>query len=508
MAKIETGQLYQEWIDINNKLRSQLEKQDEIITKQQNMIDRLNEPIDTRLTGSNVEDILSNQKAMINVLNSDKLIFGVYWDKSSNPEMTRLDAAEGLEANVGVDGELVRNDFDKMPIFSEMEDVEDEYGNYFVRIPKFYIQKVNGRNHKITRISKTRYPGFYLPYIFWDFENVKELDYYDHGKYNASLGDDNRLESKPGEHPLVSTNIVNFRSYAENNNDESAGSEGYQQLDVHAQDVLQTLFAVEFATLDSQSIMRGLTSGRYSANDTATVAEEGTNRIIVPNSVGNGYEVGGSIGISSSSHGSNNVTGDARIITEIEPYDSNNTAIYFDGEPVDIEVGYIVANRGWMSGFSSDIAASSGSIVSNTNGRFPCVYRGVENPWGSVYQWVDGININDHQAWIAKDARDYASNVFASPYEQLGYVNNDSNGWVSEMGFDSKFPFAELPVTTGGSSSTYYADNYYQNSGQRVARVGGSWAGGLVAGFWCWSLFSSSSASSVLLGGRLLKKAS
>src|SRR5690606_15287933 len=65
------------------------------------------------ITGKKVEELISNQREIINVLNSDKLIFGAYWDKSSNPQMIRTDAAVGLVAEAGVDGQLVRNDFDR-----------------------------------------------------------------------------------------------------------------------------------------------------------------------------------------------------------------------------------------------------------------------------------------------------------------------------------------------------------------------------------------------------------
>src|SRR5690625_693115 len=107
-----------------------------------------------QVTGSNVElevnakldridELITNQREIINVMNSDKLIFGAYWDKSSNPSLTRTDAAVGMEADVGIDGQLVQNDFDKAPIWGEIEEVQDSYGNYFMRIPKFYIRKIS-----------------------------------------------------------------------------------------------------------------------------------------------------------------------------------------------------------------------------------------------------------------------------------------------------------------------------------------------------------------------------
>ena len=464
--------------------------------------------VNTNVTGKiNVNDIdklLSNQNKIINVMQSDKLIFGVHWDKKSSPDLTRIDDAEGLVAEVGVNGDLVRNDFDRMPIYSEMREVEDEYGNKFIRIPKFYIQKSSGKNHLIKRISKTRYPGFYLPKVFWDFGNNKELDYFDFGKYNASLGGGDKLESKPNKQPLVRQNIVNFRTYAQNNNDEEL--KGYQQLDIHAIDVLQTLFTVEFATLNSQSIMSGFTSGPYAEAHVITVAKTDTNEAIVANATANTFVVGQSIGLGTSRGGQQ--IAEARLLLEIKEYDDDNKALVFDGEKIDTEVDNYVYSNGWISGFSADIASSSGSIESNTGGKYPCSYRGIENPWGSIYQWIDGININDHKSWIANNADDYASNVFASPYEKTDYKNAEANGYVAEMGYDSSNPFVEIPVkATGAGTATYYADNYYQVAGQRIALFGGRWNAGAAAGLWFWGLSASSAYTHVGSGGRLLKKA-
>ncbi|TCP32190.1 hypothetical protein EV207_101168 [Scopulibacillus darangshiensis] len=445
-------------------------------------------PGSMKLTGSNPQD---------------KLIYGAYWNKGSDPTMTRTDAAVDMVANAGVDGQLVKNDFDNAPIWGEIEEVEDEYGNVFIKIPKVYIRKHIGKDFLLEKLSKTKHPGFYLPWCFWDFENNKELDYILVGKHEASLSDDNKLESKPNKYPLINKNIVEFRDYAKANN--AIGLKGYQQHDVHVQDLLAVLFHIEFATLNSQSIMQGFTAGRYTDSELATVAETNVNRIIVANATADQYRIGQVISVGTSQGGNQVFYG--RTITAIENYDTNNKAILFDGDPVNIAVGNYLYNTGWITGFSKNILAASGSIGSNTDGKYPCSYRGVENIWGNVYKWVDGINIDARQAWVAKNAEDYTSNVFTSPHEKLGYVNASENGYPMDMGFYSKLPFANLPNKVGGSSSTYYSDYYYQNTGQCVALVGGSWYNGSYAGLSLWALSSSSGYRYVNFGGRLLKKA-
>lgn len=425
-------------------------------------------------------------------------IYGAYWDRSSGTNLTRTHDAVGMVANAGIGNQWVQNDFDNAEIFRELGEVTDEFGNVFIRIPKFYIRKRVGADFRTWEVSKTKYPGFYLPWCFWDFEKNRELPYFDFGKHKASLGAGDVLESKPGFHPLTNRNIAQFRSYAQ------ANGKGYQQLDIHAIDVLRTLMFIEFATLDMQSVMQGFSNGQYSSSHTATVAETATNRIIVSNGVADGFRVGQAIGIGSN-HYSNDISGDARLITDITSYDAENTAIVFDGSPIDIAVGNVVANRGWISGFSADIASSSGCIVAN-DGKYPWSYRGIESPYGDLWQFVDGININDRQAWVCANAENYASNVFTFPYEQLGYINSDTNGYVSKMGYDKDYPYAEFPVEIAGSSSSYYSDYYYQNSGQRIALFGGCWGGGSVGGASCWFLYASSGGAFVPVGGRLLRK--
>lgn len=325
-----------------------------------------------------------------------------------------------LIANIGIGSEVAQNDFDSMPIFREMQEETDSYGNVFIRIPKCYVRKDVDTTKYDAMVSKEKLPGFYLPALFWDFENEKELPYVWIGKYKATLSDDGlRLESKPGKKPLVSKNIVQFRGLAK------ANGKGYQINDIHAIDLIQTLFRIEFRTMHSQAVHPGFTSGN---TESAT------------------------------------------------------------------------------TGGTDELVASSGAM--GTSGSHQFNYRGIEDPWGNAYEFIDGVNINDFQTWVCRDAEKYTSNVFASPYEKLGYVNLGENSWVKAMGYDDNLPFAEFPTEGGGGTATYYADHYYQAVGQRVALFGGAWSAGSNAGLSLWALNNGSSNAASSIGARLLKKPS
>lgn len=428
-------------------------------------------------------------------------IYGVEWTKVSAPACTRIGAASNMTANVGADMAAAGNDFDSVYPWSGMVAATDTLGNVFVRIPKFYIRKTEGVALRRIEISRIKYPGFYLPACFYDFTNNVELPYFDYGKHLGSLNG-SVLASAPNVFPLHSKNIVEFRTYARANN--ASGRAGYQQLDVHAHDVLSALFTVEFATLNSQAILQGFTMGSYDATYVATAAETGATRIILATAKADTFRVGQTISIGTTLGGGQVATN--RVITGITVVDASNKAIAFDGAAVNIAAGNIAYCVARKTGFASGIAATSGYIGAN-DGKYPCTYRGVESPWGDIWQFVDGVNINELQAWVALNAADYASNVFASPYAQLGYVDGNTSGYASALGHDSNYPFAEFPTSVaGGGSTTYYSDYYYQATGQRIARVGGYWNGGSYAGLRYWYLSHASSDAHVSFGGRLLRK--
>lgn len=431
-------------------------------------------------------------------------VYGVAWDGGADPTLTRTDDAVGMVANAGVDDEVVVNDFDTADIYSEITEVTDALGNVFVRIPKFYIEKTANGAARTWRISKTG-PGNtgYLPACFWDFANNRALDYVDVGKYPAGLDGSNRLTSKAGEYPLINKTIVEMRGYAQ------ANGAGYQQLDIHVVDILQVLFWVEFATLDSQSVMAGFTNGRWTETDPLTAdTNPAGNTLVVSNATGAQYRVGQAISVGTTQGGNQRFYG--RTITNIQADtpSAGSTTITFDGDPVALSTGDMLYNTGWRHGATGSIAASSGSLVSSSDGKYPMVYRGIENLWGNVYQFVDGVNINNRQAWVCRDASQYASNLFAAPYEQLSYVNHNASRYPVEMGQDPDRPFAEFPVAIDVSSAnSAYKDYYDQASSQRIARLGGAWHSAILAGLSSWNLGSASSVANVSLGARLVRKA-
>jgi len=125
-------------------------------------------------------------------------------------------------------------------------------------------------------------------------------------------------------------------------------------------------------------------------------------------------------------------------------------------------------------------------------------YRGIENFYGHIWQWVDGFNINDNIAYICNNENNYNDNT-ATNYEQIGTLINTS-GWQKYL-LNNLNGF--LPVSIGTSSSTYVTDDYYQSNGWRVATLGGYANAGVAAGAFCWYLHLGSGTANRALGARL-----
>ena len=146
----------------------------------------------------------------------------------------------------------------------------------------------------------------------------------------------------------------------------------------------------------------------------------------------------------------------------------------------------------------------SGCMVKNDTNSV--IYRGIEDLYGNVWQFFDGLNINNYQAYISYNPNTYASDVFDGDYHKLGYVNSSTSGsYITALGYDPKNPLVGLPTDVNGSSNTYMCDYYWTANEKRIALVGGYWVYHTRCGLWCWHFSEASSVYLVSVGARLLK---
>lgn len=82
-------------------------------------------------------------------------------------------------------------------------------------------------------------------------------------------------------------------------------------------------------------------------------------------------------------------------------------------------------------------------------------YRGIENWWGDIYEWMSGVNIIENKYYMTTGKLESDTN--ADGYKYIG-DRPTANGYIQRM-----HPGTLLPATNNGSSSTYYADYLYTN---------------------------------------------
>ena len=149
--------------------------------------------------------------------------------------------------------------------------------------------------------------------------------------------------------------------------------------------------------------------------------------------------------------------------------------------------------RGYCDGNITPISAGGTDGMSyhtgrpaGTDGKTAVQYRGIENLWGNIWQFVDGYNINNAVHYFCTDQSKFADDT-ASNYTQMGYnTTGKSDAYISALGFDANNPWLQAPTAAAGSEITYITDRYWYNTGWRVLLVGGRLDNASGCGVFCW----------------------
>lgn len=425
---------------------------------------------------------------------------------NSNSAWERIFDSIGKVANATKNGGTVENDFDNLAPWSEIKscnyDLTTKKINAWFGDANFKFDGTNG--DVFTHVPKTYWKIYqendYDYVLLADYPRAGfiEVDGFFVGRYNGSVvSDDGLLHTYSGLVPTTNKTIGAFRTLA------NALGDNFSQLDWRYF-VLQMLYLVEYANYNSQSMLgNGIMSRKYVKT---IVAENNTNRAIIGSA--SGYYVGQIIRIGTSDGGTQ--IADARKITAIEAYEDGSVAGYaliFDGAAVNIAVDNFVCTMAQLTGQCDTLGMKSGCL--NNDGYHAMIYRGVENLFANIWQWVDGINIISGKFYICKNHSLYASDTTEN-YKQLGYNALGTEGYGKELDLDVDEPFFRFPKAVGGGSSSYLCDYYYNNASsvaegaKRVALVGGYFHSGASAGLWCWYFYYGSSAAYWYVGCRVL----
>lgn len=139
-------------------------------------------------------------------------------------------------------------------------------------------------------------------------------------------------------------------------------------------------------------------------------------------------------------------------------------------------------------GYTNEFGNGSGEkayVVKNASGGTHATlmanrYRGIENPFGHIWKYTDGANIQVTTGdaglsilWTTDDPSNFSDTSYTG-YDKKGNICR-TNGYAKKMllGEDGDIVATEV----GGSSSTYWCDYYYTNTSanrMQVVLVGGN----------------------------------
>lgn len=472
------------------------------------------------------EGIKSSIDELVNMMCSKR--FGVFGVGNSNPTLTRLYDAVGMTATPSTDTEEGYSDFDKYAPFNRRKCVgywtagddkavfhvnayegdadyaeDGSMGDYVaVEVDPFYYYDQDG----IMAVSMYPWPGYEIHPVCKDYDgNVRAHTYLP--VYALAQDANGKAVSLPGfQNQRGGYN--DLRTYATTYN--ATGIANFAMIEPaavwHYEWLLMT---IEFATTNMQNIMYGVASMRYSNADTVT-AVPGANKVVI-GSTGSNFVIGQTILLYATYDQSVNVNLYNRI-TNLQKCDASGNVddsgsyylITYDGTDRSPSVGWSVTSRPWCTGATAGYAPGvnavkghTGSPVHLTNGKYPMRYRWRENVYGN--QNMTTLDLADLRVasgsdyflewYYLADPRKYI------PFGNYGKadIQNTANGWVKlgvttpvasyvngyikELGADSSYPWVRVPVlTSGGGSSTYFADYAYlvYSAEVRAVRRGGS----------------------------------
>ena len=157
------------------------------------------------------------------------------------------------------------------------------------------------------------------------------------------------------------------------------------------------------------------------------------------------------------------------------------------------------ASGSWNTNHVEDCATC------NTDGKHACKYRGIENPFGNVWKWCDGINFDTEKIYVCEDPEHYADDKHDVPYTYMG-DRLMSEGYLKEVTPFAKNPLLGYASAIGAGTTTHYSDYYYVNNTGTVLFCGGGWNYGASAGLWLWDGSYTASGAHSSIGGRLCYK--
>lgn len=181
-------------------------------------------------------------------------------------------------------------------------------------------------------------------------------------------------------------------------------------------------------------------------------------------------------------------------------------------------------NCAGYTGSTASLGNASGQATSTkdytgteqtANGRRAFSYRGCENEYGNIWKFVYGMNIwgngtmDGGEPYVCLNPANFAESQNSGNYEGVGFTVTNANGYINALAYgDEKYDWMLMPneVGNGGDSNLPVGDYDYVTvnlNDYRIARLGGGWNNGVLAGLY-WNLSSSVGYRSRYISARLV----
>ncbi len=152
-------------------------------------------------------------------------------------------------------------------------------------------------------------------------------------------------------------------------------------------------------------------------------------------------------------------------------------------------------------GITTGQSNALGNRSSNsTHNNMYMSYRGIENMYADIWEFVDGVNVNNYQFYVNGNYSTFQSDVFTGNYVAKGPLTAAaaSNSLIKRCAVSSDGGF--IPTVVGGSTTTFYGDALWTATGARIAIYSGGADYGASDGLGALIVSSASSYSNATIG--------
>lgn len=132
-------------------------------------------------------------------------------------------------------------------------------------------------------------------------------------------------------------------------------------------------------------------------------------------------------------------------------------------------------------------------------------YRWIENLWGNVLEWRDGIIFSGTAICTYNNPSQFVDTYGGTGATTRSNARASSSGYIKAWGYDATDSSFIYPSTVGGSDSTYIPDYCNYSTGVRGLCVGGYYHYASYAGLFCLGGSRAPSSAYSGLGSRLQK---